>query len=505
LTADALKFLSELHTRFDKTRVELLQARLSRQFDLDNGGKMQFPVGDHEGEWKVAEIPEDLRKRQVEITGPPERKMVINALNSGSDVYMADFEDSLSPTWSNVVEGQINLMEANRGTIEFKNPDGSVRKLKDKTAQLFVRTRGWHLTEHHLCVDGTPIAGALVDFGLHFFHNIHHRLSTGSATYFYLPKMEHALECRLWNDVFKFAEEYLKVPQGSIRVTIMVETLPAAVEMEAMLYELRDYACAMNAGRWDYIFSAIKRFKESKEAVMPDRGQVTMLVPFMKNYSDLIVRVCHRHSAMAIGGMSAFIPSRRDPEVNKVAMEKVSKDKVREANDGFDGTWVAHPDLVKLARDIFADALPGKDNQIEKIPRPEKFPIEEITTFTVEGGKVTEAGVRVNISIGLQYINKWLGGLGAVAINNLMEDAATAEISRAQLWQWRHHGVTMEDGVVLTTQILKKFIQEELEKLGGASCEQYGKAVFILEQMSLSADFEEFLTVPSYQHLVYES
>jgi len=294
----------------------------------------------------------------------------------------------------------------------------------------------------------------------------------------------------------------MQVPQGSIRATVMVETLPAAIEMEAMLYELRHYACAMNAGRWDYIFSAIKRMKESKEAVMPDRGQVTMTVPFMKNYSDRIVRVCHRHSAMAIGGMSAFIPSRSDPEVNNVAMEAVTKDKIREANDGFDGTWVAHPDLVKLARDIFDGALPGRDNQIENIPHTKGASIEDLTTFAVAGGAVSEAGVRGNISIGLQYINKWLGGLGAVAINNLMEDAATAEISRAQLWQWHHHGVTMDDGVALTTQLLKKFIQEELGKLGGASVEQYGKAVSILEQLSLSTDFEEFLTVPSYQNLV---
>lgn len=501
LNHDALQFLAQLHREFDATRLQLLQARMERQKIIDNGGLFEYPTGAHDSDWQVAPVPDDLQCRHVEITGPTDCKMVINALNSGSDTFMADFEDSLSPTWKNVVEGQINLMNANKKTIQFNNPDGSIRKLKENTALLLVRTRGWHLDEQHIEIDGTPLSGSLMDFGLHFFHNIHTRLAMNSSTYFYLPKMEHHLECRLWNDVFKFAEEYLKLETGKIRATVMVETLPAALEMEAMLYELRNYACGMNAGRWDYIFSIIKRLKTKAESCTPDRHQVDMMVPFMRNYTERLVRVCHKHGAHAMGGMSAFIPSRRNAEVNRVAIEKVSADKEREVGDGFDGTWVAHPDLVKLAKDIFVKGLNGRANQVENKRSEVSVSPMDLQTIHVDGGKVTESGVRVNVSIALQYLNQWLEGHGAVAINNLMEDAATAEISRAQLWQWLCHSVTLEDGRTFTNRLFRTILAEELAKLGGREKECYGKAAEVVEDLVLSPSFPEFLTLSAYDHL----
>lgn len=502
LTKDAVEFVAEVHRKFNTTRLSLLQDRRKRQKLIDEGAPLTYAVGDHESDWKVATIPDELQCRHVEITGPVERKMIINALNSGSDVFMADFEDSCSPTWNNVVEGQINLLDANNQSITFENKDGSLRKLNDKIATLFVRTRGWHLDEKHLQIDGQPTAGAFMDFGLYFYHNIKERLTKNSSTYFYLPKMEHHLECRLWNDIFKFSEEYLGVPKGKIRATVMVETLPAALEMEEMLYELRDYACGMNAGRWDYIFSAIKVLKTKDDSVMPDRKQVTMQVPFMKSYSERLVEVCHKHGASAMGGMSAFIPSRRDEEVNRVAIEQVSQDKEREVGEGFDGTWVAHPDLVKLAKDIFMKGLRGENNQISKPLEEKNIRAKDLTTIHVDGGKITEGGVRTNVSIALAYLNHWFQGQGAVALHNLMEDAATAEISRAQLWQWLHHKSKLEDGRTFTEDMFRAILHEELEKLGGREKGALSQAADIVENLVVSNDFMDFLTLPGYDYLV---
>jgi len=505
LTKDALHFLAQLHCKFNKTRKELLAARDNLQKQIDVGTQIKYPSADHSPTWSVAPIPKDLQRRYVEITGPTDRKMVINALNSGSDMFMADFEDSLSPTWKNLIEGQINLLAANKRIIEFKNPDGSVRKLNDKTAMLLVRVRGWHLDEQHIICDGLPLAGALVDFGLYFYHNVFVRLANGTAPYFYLPKMESRFECRLWNEVFQFSEDYLKVRRGTIRATIMVETLLAAVEMEEMLYELKDYACGMNAGRWDYIFSAIKRLQSKHDAVFPDRKLVGMTVPFMKAYTDRLVKICHSHGASAMGGMSAFIPSRRDPEVNRIAMEQVTKDKEREVNDGFDGTWVAHPDLVKLAGDIFEKGLNGKDNQIEKKRGDVNVSVEDLITIKVQNGFISEAGARLNVSVALQYLNSWLQGVGAVAINNLMEDAATAEISRAQLWQWLKHKTVLNDGRTFTVDLYRQFADEELEKLGGKGKQRFADAAALLNKLILSPAMEEFLTLPAYDVLIQDS
>ncbi|XP_065055184.1 malate synthase-like isoform X1 [Rhopilema esculentum] len=505
LTYDALEFLAQLHRKFDGTRRSLMAARETLQKQIDAGQPIKFPVADHCLSWSVAPIPQDLQRRHVEITGPTDRKMVINALNSGSDMFMADFEDSLSPTWKNSIEGQINMLAANKRTIEFKNPDGSIRKLKDQTACLLVRVRGWHLDEKHIICDDKPMAGALVDFGLYFFHNVAVRLANGTAPYFYLPKMESRFECRLWNEIFQFAEDYMKVKRGTIRATIMVETLLAAVEMEEMLYELRDYACGMNAGRWDYIFSAIKRLQSKPEAVFPDRKLVTMTVPFMKAYTDRLVKVCHSHGASAMGGMSAFIPSRRDPEVNRIAIEQVTTDKEREVVDGFDGTWVAHPDLVKLARDIFVKGLNGKDNQIEKKRDDVIVCVDDLITIKVENGFVSEAGARLNISVALQYLNSWLQGVGAVAINNLMEDAATAEISRGQLWQWLRHKTKLNDGRTFSVDLYNQFCSEELEKLGGKDKQKFGHAATLLNKLILSPSMDEFLTLSAYEVLTQDS
>eukprot|EP00794_Sanderia_malayensis_P013994 gene13994-15452_t len=505
LSYEAIDFLAALHRKFNGTRKELMKARLHLQKRIDAGHPITYPIADHSSDWSVAPIPLDLQKRHVEITGPPDRKMVINALNSGSDMFMADFEDSQSPTWNNVVGGQINLIDANKRTIQFKNPDGSVRKLKDQTAMLLVRVRGWHLDEKHILCDNEPMSGGLVDFGLYFFHNVATRLANGTAPYFYLPKMESRFECRLWNEVFKFSEEYMKVKKGTIRATIMVETLLGAVEMEEMLYELRDYACGMNAGRWDYIFSAIKRLQSKADALLPNRKLVSMTVPFMKAYTDRLVQVCHKHNASAMGGMSAFIPSRRDPEINRIAIEQVTQDKEREVVDGFDGTWVAHPDLVKLARDIFTKGLNGKNNQIEKKRPDVNVTVEQLITTHVKNGFISEEGVRLNISVALQYLNSWLMGVGAVAIKNLMEDAATAEISRAQIWQWLRHKAEMNDGRVFDIDIYREIMAEELKNLGGKDKQKLGQAAALFDKLILSPSMEEFLTLPAYDVLVEES
>jgi malate synthase len=504
LSPEALAFVAALHRRFDARRRELLRAREERQAAIDAGDDLGFLDETREirsAEWSVATASGDLLDRRVEITGPCDRKMVINALNSGAKVFMADLEDASSPTWHNVVDGQLNLYDAVRRTISFQNPDGREYQLNPETATLLVRPRGWHLDERHLTVDGEAVSGSLFDFGLYFFHNAKELIERESGPYFYLPKLQSHLEARLWNDVFAYAQEALGVPQGTIRATVLVETLPAAFEMEEILYELRDHAAGLNAGRWDYIFSAIKTLRNRADESLPDRAQVTMTVPFMRNYSQLLVKTCHKRGAHAIGGMAAFIPSRRDPEVNAIAFAKVREDKEREAGDGFDGTWVAHPGLVPVAMEIFDGVLGDRPNQKERQRDDVQVGADQLTELAVPDGKITEDGLRGNVSVALQYINSWLLGTGAAAINNLMEDAATAEISRAQLWQWIRNGDTTEDGEAITRERYARIRDEELSKLGGASAGRYGDAAEILDGLVLSDEFIPFLTIPAYAYL----
>lgn len=502
LSAEALEFVSGLQREFDGRRRDLLKRRAKGQQEI-NAGKLPDFMAEtrdvREGDWKVNRTPDDLQKRWVEITGPVERKMMINALNSGATGFMADFEDSLAPTWENVVRGQQNLMDAVRRTIEFQNPDGKEYKLKDQTAVLMVRPRGWHLVEKHCEIDGTPVSASLFDFGLYFFHNAHELLSRNTAPYFYLPKMESHLEARLWNDVFNFAQDKLSIPRGTIRATVLVETLPAVFEMDEILYELRDHAAALNAGRWDYIFSFIKKLHAATNVVLPDRARVTMTVPFMRAYTELLVKTCHRRGAHAIGGMAAFIPSRKDAEVNEQALTNVRADKEREANDGFEGTWVAHPDLVPVAMKVFENKLGGRLHQKERTRDEVATSRSELLDARVPGAGVTEAGVRNNISVGLQYLNSWLTGNGAAAIFNLMEDVATAEIARAQLWQWVHKGTTLDDGRAVTPELYAQIRDEELGKLGEAG--RLREAAEILDRLVLDTEFTEFLTYPAYQLL----
>jgi malate synthase len=420
---------------------------------------------------------------------------------------MADFEDANSPTWSNLVEGQANLIDAIERTIEFQNPDGRLYKLNQKVATLLVRPRGWHLIERHLEVDGQPVSGSLFDFGLYFFHNARRLLDKGSGPYFYLPKLESHLEARLWNDVFNLAQETLGIPRGTIRATVLIETILAPFEMEEILYELREHSSGLNAGRWDYIFSVIKKFHDFPDFVLPDRAQVTMTVPFMRAYTELLVKTCHRRGAHAMGGMAAFIPSRRDVEVNRVALEKVREDKVREAGDGFDGTWVAHPDLVPTATEVFDGVLGDRPNQLERL-RPEvAVEARQLIDVAIPGGQVTEAGVRANVSVGIQYIESWLRGTGAAAINNLMEDVATAEISRSQIWQWIHNGTRLAEGPAVTRDLVQEIVDEELTKIREALGEEfYAKGRFeearrLFEEVALSEVFVDFLTLPAYSKL----
>jgi malate synthase len=504
LSPEALAFVAALHRRFDARRRDLLRAREERQAAIDAGDDLGFLDGTREirsAEWSVASAPSDLLDRRVEITGPCDRKMVINALNSGAKVFMADLEDASSPTWHNVVDGQLNLYDAVRRTISFQNPDGREYQLNPETATLLVRPRGWHLDERHLTIDGDAVSGSLFDFGLYVFYNAKELIKRGSGPYFYLPKLQSHLEARLWNDVFAYAQGALAVPHGTIRATVLVETLPAAFEMEEILYELRDHAAGLNAGRWDYIFSAIKTLRNRADGSLPDRAQVTMTVPFMRNYSQLLVKTCHKRGAHAIGGMAAFIPSRRDPEVNAIAFAKVREDKEREAGDGFDGTWVAHPGLVPVAMEIFDGVLGNRPNQKERQRDDVQVSAVQLTKLAVPNGKITEDGLRGNVSVALQYINSWLLGTGAAAINNLMEDAATAEISRAQLWQWIRNGDTTEDGEAITRERYARIRDEELAKLGGASAGRYGDAAAILDGLVLSDEFIPFLTIPAYAYL----
>ncbi|MEX1018350.1 MAG: malate synthase A [Litorilinea sp.] len=504
LTADALAFLAGLHREFDARRKALLAARTERQAALD-AGKMPGFLAETEavrnGEWQVAPAPADLNDRRVEITGPTERKMMINALNSGAKVFMADFEDALSPTWENVIHGQINCSDSVRRTISFQNPDGRTYTLNDATATLVIRPRGWHLVEKHIWVDGEPISGSLVDFGLYMFRNAKELLARGSGPYFYLPKLESHLEARLWNDVFVYTQDAVGVPQGSVRATVLIETILAALEMEEILYEIRDHAAGLNAGRWDYIFSAIKKFAKRPDLILPDRGQVTMTVPFMRAYTELLVHTCHKRGAHAIGGMAAFIPNRRDPEVTENALAKVHEDKTRESADGADGTWVAHPDLVEPVLEIFNAALGDRPNQKDKLRADVRVSAQEILAVGVPGGKITEDGLRMNISVGLQYMNAWLNGNGAAAINNLMEDAATAEISRSQIWQWIRHGAKLDDGRPVTAELYEQVRTEELQKLVATGASRFEESADLLDKLILNEEFIDFLTYPAYELL----
>ena len=506
LTPEALEFIAMLHRKFNATRETLLRARIARQEVLDAGVGPDFLVETRsvrEGQWQVAPAPRDLDDRRVEITGPVERKMMINALNSGAKVFMADFEDALSPTWENVVEGQANCIDAIRRTIEFASPDGKRYTLGRTPATLVIRPRGWHLVEKHATVDGIPISASLFDFGLYFFHNARELGNRGSGPYFYLPKLESHLEARLWNEVFVAAQQALGIARGTIRATVLVETILAAFEMEEILYELRDHAAGLNAGRWDYLFSAIKKFGRGGP-LFPDRAQLTMTVPFMRAYTELLVKTCHKRGAHAIGGMAAFIPSRRDAVVNETALAKVREDKLRESGDGFDGTWVAHPDLVPVATAVFDEVLGERPNQKSRTRGEVDVRAAELTDFSVPDGAVSEAGVRANIDVALQYIEAWLRGSGAVAIHNLMEDAATAEISRSQLWQWVQRKARLRDGTTMSADRYRALRDETLDALrtgrgGGAS--RLDDAAELLDQLVLDETFTDFLTVPGYERL----
>ncbi len=500
LTPEALEFVATLHRQFNPTREALLQRRSERAAAIAAGQALAFldeTLDVREGDWQVAPAPEALNDRRVEITGPTDRKMMINALNSGAKVFMADLEDSLSPTWWNVIDGQRNIMDAVRRTIEFQNPDGREYRLNDETATLVIRPRGWHLVERNVLVDGEPVSASLFDFGLVFFHNAQEQLDRGAGPYFYLPKLESHLEARLWNDVFRAAQEARGIPYGTIRATVLIETILAAYEMDEILYELRDHAAGLNAGRWDYIFSLIKTYRHSADHVLPDRAQVTMAVPFMRAYTELLVSTCHKRGAHAIGGMAAFIPSRRDPAVNEVALAKVREDKEREANAGFDGTWVAHPDLVPVAMEVFDRVLGDKPNQKDRLRDDVTVTAEQLVDVAIEGGEITDDGLRMNVSVALQYIDSWLRGNGAAAINNLMEDAATAEISRAQIWQWIRQGATTTDGEPVTLERYRRTRAEELAKLGDTPT--LIQAAAILDQLVESDEFVTFLTLPAYE------
>jgi malate synthase len=505
LTTEALQFFAELHRQFNARRLELLQARHKRQQLLDKGTFPDFlpeTVAVRTGTWQVAKAPADLMNRRVEITGPVERKMMINALNSGANVFMADFEDANSPTWRNVIEGQINCAQAVRRTLTFQNSDGGKEyKLNEKTATLVVRPRGWHLTEKHVLFDGEPVSASLFDFAMYFFHNAQELIARGSGPYFYLPKMESHLEARLWNDVFNFAQDKLKIARGTIRATVLIETVLAAFEMDEILYELRDHAAGLNAGRWDYIFSMIKKFSGHQRFLLPDRAQITMSVPFMKSYCNLLVKTCHYRGAHAMGGMAAFIPSRKDAAVNEKALIKVREDKEREVNQGFDGTWVAHPDLVPPAKACFDAVLGDRPHQKDKQRDDVHVTTAELLDTRIDGGQITEAGLRANIDVALQYIESWLRGIGAAAIHNLMEDAATAEISRAQIWQWIRHGATFADGREITWGIYETFRTTELSALTKTGTGRFVEAAEILDTLIKSKDFPEFLTSAAYSHL----
>jgi malate synthase len=511
LTPDAIEFVAELQHRFGPRRRELLEARAGRRARLRAGETLDF-LSDtreiREGDWTVAPVPPDLEQRWVEITGPTDRKMTINALNSGADGFMADFEDANAPTWHNMVNGHRNLRDAINGTITYRDSEGKSYALGEDPATLLVRPRGWHLPERHVLVDSEAVSASLFDFGLHVFHSARPLVRKGSGPYFYLPKMESHLEARLWNDTFLFAQEALGVSPGTIKATVLIETLPAAFEMDEILYELREHSAGLNAGRWDYIFSAIKCFPDRPDMVLPDRVDVTMTVPFMRAYAELLAATCHRRGAHAMGGMSALIPSRKgDDDANERALDGVRKDKEREVSQGYDGTWVAHPDLVPVARAVFEHGLDGKPNQLGRRRDDVRVSASDLLNLSATPGAITEKGLRTDVNVGFQYISFWLTGRGAAAINSMMEDAATAEISRSQIWQWIHHGVQLEEGPTVTRELVRQILDEETAKIREAVGDEVWRAGRpddtreIFEGVALSEELIEFLTIPAYQYL----
>jgi malate synthase len=511
LTPEALELVAALHRELDASRRELLRRREERQRELDAGGTLDFLDATRdvrEGDWRVAPVPDALADRRVEITGPTSRKMVINALNSGARGFMADFEDANSPTWGNMAGGQINLIDAVRGTIEHEE-EGKQYRLAEETATLLVRPRGLHLPERHLLVDGQPIAGAFMDFGLFLFHNAGELLRRGAGPFFYIPKLESHHEARLWNDAFSLAEDALGLDRGTIKATVLIETIPAVFEMDEILWELRDHSAGLNAGRWDYIFSTIKRFRSRPDFVLPDRAKVTMTVPFMRAYTELLVKTCHRRGAHAIGGMAAVIPSRTDEEANRRAFAAVQQDKEREAGDGFDGTWVAHPDSVPVAMESFDAVLGERPNQLERQREDVEVSAGDLLNVPSTPGELTEQGLRSNVNVGIQYISSWLRGNGAAGIYGLMEDSATAEIARAQVWQWVHHAATLDDGRRVTPELVRELETSELERIRREIGDDewfhregrpdLSRALF--EAVALADEFVEFLTLPAYERL----
>jgi malate synthase len=516
LTPQALDFVAKLHRATAERRRELLEQREDRRRRIARGEDPRFLEETRqireESSWQVAPIAPGLEDRRVEITGPVDRKMTINALNSGAKVWLADMEDSSTPSWSNVINGQLNLTDALDRKIDFTSEAGKEYKLRGEKLTdmptIVMRPRGWHLPEKHMLIGNEPVAGGIVDFGLYFFHNAQRLIAQGRGPYFYLPKIESHHEARLWNDVFILAQDLLGIPQGTIRATVLIETITAAFEMEEILYELRDHASGLNAGRWDYIFSVIKNFRtRGPRFVLPDRTQVTMTAPFMRSYTEQLVRACHRRGAMAIGGMAAFIPNRRKPDVNKIAMEQVRADKTREAGDGFDGSWVAHPDLVPVAREVFDAVLGERPNQLERKREEVEVSEAQLLDVAVPDGEVTEDGLRNDISVGIQYIASWLRGNGAAVVFNLMEDTATAEISRSQVWQWVRHGSRLPDGRRVTAELVRELEREELDKLRSTLGEEayeggrFGEAAELFEQVALDDELVEFLTLPAIERL----
>ncbi|AEV87494.1 malate synthase [Actinoplanes sp. SE50] len=506
LSDAAVAFVADLNRRFRPRRNELLQARAARRAEIAAGASLGFLAETADiraAEWSAPPAPADLQDRRVEITGPTERKMTINALNSGAKVWLADLEDANTPHWSNVVDGQQNLYDAIRRTITLETDKKTYELNGGPYPTIVMRPRGWHLDERHLPVDGEPAVGALVDFGLYFFHNAKELLERGSGPYFYLPKMESHREAALWNDVFTYAQEQLGIPVGTIRATVLIETIPAAFEMEEILYALRPHISGLNAGRWDYLFSIIKYFRDNPRMILPDRAAVTMTAPFMRAYSELLVSTCHRRGAFAMGGMAAFIPSRRDPKVNEIALAKVNEDKEREAGDGFDGSWVAHPDLVPVCQAIFDRVLGDKPNQLSKLRPDVAVDARDLLDVAALDAQVTEAGLRNNVNVALQYLEAWLRGNGAVAIHNLMEDAATAEISRSQIWQWIHNGVKLPDGTPITAELVTRIEDEELAKIKETAGEggRFDDARKLFERVALADDFADFLTSAAYDSI----
>jgi malate synthase len=508
LTPGAIAFVAKLARTFTSRRNELLQRRVERQAELDAGKKPAF-LEDEQGirnsEWKVANLPDDLLDRRVEITGPTERKMVINALNSGASVFMADFEDANAPSWDNMVQGQINLRDAINRTITFTNDKGKHYQLNDETAVLMVRPRGWHLDERHMTVDGQAVPGGIFDFGLYFFHNVHELLKRNTGPYFYLPKLESHLEARLWNDIFNMAQDELGIPRQTIKATVLIETILASFEMDEILWELRDHSAGLNCGRWDYIFSVIKKFRQHADFMMPDRSEVTMTTHFMRSYSLLVIQTCHKRGVHAMGGMAAQIPIKNDPEANELAFAKVRADKEREAKDGHDGTWVAHPGLVPIAKEVFDKYMP-QANQINETPRGDVHITAE-DLIKMPEGNITEQGLMTNLKVGIQYTESWLGGNGCVPLYHLMEDAATAEISRSQVWQWLHHGAELTNGTNINKDVfedkLTQALQEIRHEVGDERYEggHFQQAAELFRDMIEQDTFTEFLTLPAYQYL----